>query len=113
MTALQGIQRPPLDSLTPRLVEREELVAASALDTLRRSLGMVTGPAIAGVLIAAFGLPVTYMIDVATLGISLLALALMRAVPPPPDAQEPSLRGIVDGVRYATSRPELVWMGTG
>jgi MFS family permease len=108
MTALHGIQRPPLDSLTPRLVEREELVAASALDTLRRSLGMVTGPAIAGALIAAFGLSVTYIIDVATFGISLLTLALMRAVPPPPDAQGPSLRGIVDGVRYATSRPELV-----
>jgi MFS family permease len=48
------------------------------------------------------------MIDVATFGVSLLALARMRAVPPPPDAQRPSLRGIADGFRYATSRPELV-----
>jgi MFS family permease len=32
----------------------------------------------------------------------------MRAVPPPPGADRPSLRGIVDGFRYAASRPELV-----
>ena len=108
MAGLDGIQRPPLDALTPRLVERDELVAASALDTLRWNLGTVTGPAVAGVLIAALGLPVTYTIDVATFGVSLLMLALMRAVPPPRDAQRPSLHGIVDGFRYATSRPELV-----
>jgi MFS family permease len=42
--------------------------------------------------------------------ISLLALWMMRAVPPPPDAERPSLRSIVEGIRYAKSRPEL--MGT-
>jgi MFS family permease len=34
----------------------------------------------------------------------------MKAVPPPPDAERPSLRGVVDGIRFARSRPEL--MGT-
>ena len=34
----------------------------------------------------------------------------MRAVPPPPEAERPSLRRIVEGLRYAWSRPEL--MGT-
>ena len=32
----------------------------------------------------------------------------MRAVPPPPDAARPSLRGVAEGVRYARSRPELL-----
>jgi MFS family permease len=108
IAGLDGIQRPPLDAMTPRLVDRDELVAASALDSLRGNLGMVAGPALAGVLIATLGLPLTYTIDVATFGISLLALALMRSVPPPRDAERPSLRGIVDGFRYAVGRPELV-----
>ncbi|HXV96608.1 MAG TPA: MFS transporter [Gaiellaceae bacterium] len=108
MAGLDGIQRPPLDALIPRLVDREELTAASALDSFRANLGWVAGPAVAGVLIAVLGLPVTYLIDVATFAVSLLALGLMRAVPPPPGADRPSLRGIVDGFRYATSRPELV-----
>jgi MFS family permease len=108
MAGLGGIQRPPLDALTPRLVERNELVAASALDSLRGSVGMVAGPATGGILIATIGLPLTYTIDVATFAVSLLALSLMRAVPPPPGAERPSLRGVVEGVRFAASRPELV-----
>lgn len=108
MAGLDGLQRPPLDALTPRLVERHELLAASALDSLRMNFGMVAGPAIGGVLIAVIGLPLTYGLDVVTFGLSLLALARMRAVPPPPDADRPSLRGIVEGIHYAKSRPELV-----
>src|SRR4030095_11482854 len=38
----------------------------------------------------------------------LVALALMHAVPAPADAEPPSLRRIVEGLRYARSRPELV-----
>lgn len=108
MAALDGIQRPSLDAMIPRLVERHELTAASALDSFRGNIGMVAGPAAAGVLIAVAGLPATYAIDTATFGASLLALALMRSVPPPADAERPSLRRIVEGFRYARSRPELV-----
>ena len=32
----------------------------------------------------------------------------MRAVPPPADAERPSLKRIVEGLRYARSRPELI-----
>jgi MFS family permease len=108
MAGLDGIQRPPLEALTPRLVDRDELVAASALDSLRRNVGMVAGPSAGGILIATVGLPLTYGIDVATFVVSLLVLSVMRAVPPPPGAERPSLRGIVDGVRFAASRSELV-----
>jgi MFS family permease len=107
---LMAIQRPSLDALLPRLVERHELTAAGALSMLRGSLGMLLGPAIGGVLISAVGLPLTFGVDVVSFGASLLALWLMRAVPPPPDAERPSLRGVLDGLNYARSRPEL--MGT-
>jgi Major Facilitator Superfamily len=40
--------------------------------------------------------------------VSLTALTLMRAVPPPADAERPSLRRIAEGFRYARSRPELL-----
>jgi MFS family permease len=105
---LTGILRPPLDALLPRLVDRDELTAAGALDSFRMNLGMVAGPAVAGVLIATIGLPATYALDLATYAFSLVALSLMRAVPPPPEGARPSLRGIAEGIRYARSRPELV-----
>jgi MFS family permease len=108
MAAFDGIQRPSLDALIPRLVERDEIPAASALDAFRGDIGMVAGPAVAGILIAAFGLPVAYAVDFVTFGVSLVALTLMRAVPPPPGAQPPSVRRVLEGFRYAKSRPELV-----
>jgi len=110
MAGLDALQRPSLDALLPRLVERDELTAASALSSLRTTAGMVAGPALGGVLIATIGLTGAYAVDVATFVVSLAALRLMRAVPPPPDAERPSLRRVVEGLRYARSRPEL--MGT-
>jgi len=105
---IDGLQRPSLDAMVPRLVSTEELPAAAALSSLKSNLGMVAGPPVAGVLIVAVGLPVTYGVDVATFFVSLVALALMRAVPPPPDSDGLSLRAIADGLRYARSRQDLL-----
>ncbi len=106
--ALDGLQRPSLDALVPRIVSRQELPAASALSSLRSNLGMVLGPPLGGVLIALAGLPATYAVDVASFAASLVALGRMAAVPPPAGAERPSLRRIAEGLRYARSRPELI-----
>ena len=90
MAALDGLQRPSLDGLVPGWSQRDELPAAGALSSFRMTIGMVAGPAIGGVLIATIGLPLTYGIDVATFLVSLAALRLMKAVPPPPGAEAPS-----------------------
>src|SRR5450759_1590851 len=112
IVVLQGsfdaLQRPSLDALLPRLVDRDELTAAAALGSVRGTLGMIAGPAIAGVLIAVAGLPATYVVDVATFVIGLACLTLMKAVPPPADAERPSLRRVIEGIQYARNRPELI-----
>jgi hypothetical protein len=105
---LYALQRPSLDALLPRLVPAEEIVAAGALGGLRGTAGLLVGPAVAGVLIALFGLPVTYAVDVLSFAVSLAALALMRAVPPPLDAERPSLRRVTEGLRFAAGRPDLL-----
>jgi len=110
MAGLDALQRPALDALLPRLVERDELTAAGALSSLVSTAGMVAGPALGGVLVATIGLTGAYAVDVATFVVSLAALRLMRAVQPPPDAERPSLRRVMEGLRYARGRPEL--MGT-
>jgi MFS family permease len=94
--------------MLPRLVDRDELPAAAAMGSLRGTLGMIAGPALAGVLVAVAGLPITYLVDVATFVVGLVCLALMRAVPPPIDAERPSIRRVLEGIRYARSRPELI-----
>jgi len=45
---------------------------------------------------------------VVSFAFSLALLRMMRAVPPPPDAARPSLRGVIEGLRYARSRQELL-----
>jgi MFS family permease len=110
MSAAGGLQRPALDSMVPRLVTREELPAAAALEGFRGNAGQIAGPAIGGILIAGAGLGATYAVDAASFMASLIALARMRAVPPPPDAAPPSLARIAEGWRYARSRQDL--MGT-
>ncbi len=105
---IDGVQRPALDSMIPRLIEPGQIPAASALGSLRMNAAAVAGPAVAGLLIAAIPLPWVYAVDVATFAFSLVTLVMMRAVPPPPDADRPSLRSVLEGLQYARSRPELL-----
>ena len=106
--SLDALRRPSLEAMLPLLVDRDELAAAGALSSLRGTVGLIAGPALGGVLITVIGLPLTYMVDVATFVVGLACLYLMRAVPPPVDAERPSLRRVVEGLRYALSRPELI-----
>ena len=110
MAGLDALQTPSLSAMLPRLVDRDELIAAAALNSIRTTASQIAGPAIGGVLVASIGLANTYVIDVATFLVSLAALAFMRPVPAPSDAERPSLRRIKEGVKYARSRQEL--MGT-
>lgn len=107
---LDGLGRPSLWALLPRLVPKEELPAATALHSLYINLGAVAGPAFGGLLVATIGLPGTYALDVLSFVISIVTLRLMNATPPPDDAERPSLRSVVEGFRYARSQPVL--MGT-
>lgn len=108
LSAFDGFQRPSLEALLPRLVPPEQLTPAAALNSFRTTAGMIAGPAVGGLLIGTAGIETTYAFDLATFAVSLVLLQLLRAVPPPPDADRPSLRGIGDGLRYARSRPELL-----
>lgn len=108
MAAFDGLQRPPLDALLPRLVDRDELTAAGAVSTLRATAATIAGPALAGVLIAVAGVGAAFAFDVATFAVSLALLWLLRAVPPPSGADKPSLRAVAEGLRYAAGRKELI-----
>ncbi|WBB77878.1 MFS transporter [Micromonospora sp. WMMD882] len=106
--ALDGLQRPAMEGLTPRIVPPDQIPAASALNSLRMQIAQLGGPGLAGVLIASVDLAWVYAVDLATFAFSLVCLAMVRAVPPPPAADRPSLRSVVTGLRYARSRPELL-----
>ena len=71
-------------------------------------MSQIAGPALAGVIIAAASVAAAYAIDIGSFVLSLTAFAFMRTPPPPPDAEPPSLRGVLEGVKYAGTRQELL-----
>ncbi len=77
---LNGLQRPSLEALAPRLLPPEQIPAAIALNSLGRTVGGVAGPALGGFLAATAGTAFTYSIDLITFAISLVALWMMSAV---------------------------------
>lgn len=107
-TALGSVQRPALDSLTPRIVAHEHLPAASALNALRWQVGGVAGPALAGVVVAYAGLGWAYAADLVTFVVSVAIGFRLAPSPASHEAAKPSLRSIAEGARYAWSRKELL-----
>jgi MFS family permease len=104
--ALNGLHRPALEALTPRLVDPRQLPAVAALNSLR--FNFIVGAALAGVIAASLGAAPAFAIDAATFIISIITILLIRSVPVPVDADRASLRSVIDGLKYARSRQELI-----
>jgi MFS family permease len=109
-SAVDGLQRPSADAILPRLVGHDDLPAASALMSLRWQFGVITGPSLAGILIATFGVASGYALDILTFFISLILLAKVRSVIPTNTSKKPTLSSLREGLAYATNRKDL--MGT-
>ncbi|BBH65746.1 MFS transporter [Actinoplanes sp. OR16] len=106
--AVASVQRPALEAMVPRLVKPEELPATMSLQSLGAQFAQLFGMPLAGILLANFDLAWVYAFDLLTFVVSLTCLTLVKAVPPPPAADRPSLSSVVTGLRYAKSRPELL-----
>jgi MFS family permease len=108
--ALSGIDSPVRSAMIPRLVGRDLVPAAVALNQVMWQTTAIAGPAISGVVIYRLGLPWAYGIDVATYGATLVAALLMRPMPPlreegaEPASGWPAIRA---GFRYLKGRRVL------
>lgn len=110
MSAFNGLHRPALESIVQQLVAKEDFPIVGSLGTFKRSVCMIAGPAIGGLIIATSGVVITYLVDCATFAVSLTALLLMSHIPKPvlsvPD--DSSWASLKAGLRYAKSRQELL-----
>lgn len=110
ISALSGLHRPSLDALMPRLVSHQEIQDISVLAMFKSTVGMIGGPAVAGVCIASFGLAWTFALDFLTFIVSIAALMQIKSIVPSEDQEKPSLKSMIVAIQYAVSRQEL--MGT-
>lgn len=109
-TCFSGLQRPSLEGLLPRVVRHDQLAAASAWMSMRWSITSIIGPAVGGLIIAGVGVTGVYVIDVVSFVLSIVALIRLRPSPTTPEAPQKTIAAIIQGGRYALSRPDL--MGT-
>ena len=105
---INGIHRPALESMTPRLVAPELMPAVSALSSLRFNFNFIIGPAIAGVIASSLGAGIAFAIDAASFGVAIVTVLMIRSVTVPMNADRASLRSVVEGLKYARSRQELL-----
>ena len=101
---VSAVDGPARSSALPRLVPRERLPAAIAVNWLSGSVVAVAGPAFAGVLVAlTSGAAAAFAFDVVTYLASLAALLVIAPIPPHPESRA-SLRSIEEGLRFAWAR---------
>ncbi len=105
---VDGLQRPSMNAILPRLVSHEDLPSASNLLTLRWQFGFIIGPTLGGIIFSTFSISVGYIFDIATYLISLVFLARVRRIPPTKESDKPTLAALIEGVRYAFSRQDLL-----
>jgi MFS family permease len=103
------LERVARSSIVPNVVRPQLLRAALANTFGLNQLTMVVGPAIGGVLIAAFHVQVAYTVDaVSCLGMALAAAALSPQPPIGVEEHEPVLRSIRTGLRFVTGERALL-----
>ncbi|MGJ0387906.1 MFS transporter [Microbacterium sp. CGR1] len=87
-------------AIVPRLIPRDLLAAASALNGVAFGLTVMAGPALAGVLVALTGYGWTYTIDVVLMLSMFLGLWTLPALRPEGEIVRPGLASLVDGWRF-------------
>ncbi|MFE6390323.1 MFS transporter, partial [Nocardiopsis dassonvillei] len=103
------LDNPGRQAFVPEMVEREHLSNAIALNSASFQLGRVTGPAVAGLLIAVIGSGPVFLINGASFGFTILALMMIRTSELNPTERVARGKGqIREGLRYIGGRRDLV-----
>lgn len=108
LSVAQSLQRPSREALIPRVVPHHLLSSAVALSSLGMEVGAVIGPTLGGLLLAGPGAAWAYGVDVAGLVVATALFFALRRYPPSEHSTPPSLAGIVEGIRYAVGRRDLL-----
>lgn len=94
-------------AITPRLLPRELLPAASALNGISSGVSITLGPALAGVLVASVGYGWTYSLDVLLFAAAFAGIVRLPALAPDPDAGRAGFRAVGAGLRFLATAPNI------
>jgi hypothetical protein len=104
--SFNSIDSPARRTFTPRLLPGARLGAGLALSHLTFQLTLAVGPALAGLIAAAGGLRLCYLVDAVSFGAALYGVGRLPAMPPEGAAASRGPRAVADGIRFiVASRP--------
>ena len=111
-TSAASVSSPARTAIIPRLIDRDLLPAANALNATTITIARMVGPLIGAVLVASFGYELAYTLDVVTFAAALYALFRLPPVLPERSqlGAEAPLRGwksVIDGFHFLATRPNL------
>jgi MFS family permease len=104
---LAGFDRPAFNASIPRMVPTGDLSPAYALWQVQMQVGIVVGPALAGLILSGPGLATVYWLDVASFVLSFLSVLALSPLPPRDDATRAGWRSVVEGLSYLRGRQVL------
>lgn len=109
MSAITGLHRPAFDGAIQQLLSKKDYKPAAALRAFQMGFGSIVGPSIAGIIIATFGVPVTYLIDFSTFIWAIISLILLGTIPKPEIEHTTSvMSALKEGLQFAWSRQVLL-----
>ncbi len=109
---LQGVatavDNPARQTFVSEMVDTDHLSNAVALNSASFNLGRLVGPAVAGLVIAAFGISPALFVNAASFLFVLVALTRMNASALTPSPRARGKGQIREGLRYVRGRPDLI-----
>ncbi|MGZ4444022.1 MAG: MFS transporter [Nocardioidaceae bacterium] len=102
-----AVNNPARSAMVPRLLDKELLPAAGALNMASFNLGFTFGPMLGALVIKWHGFGAAYAVDVVTFSAAYYALVRMPRMPPMENSPRAGLRSVVDGLRFLKGAPNL------
>jgi len=100
-----AIGNPAQQTLIHAIVGRERLLSAISLNSSARQLSGVIGPAVAGLIVVAFGPGTGFLVNAMTFIPLLVLLAAIRVKPLAERSRAPVARSLRDGLQFVRGRP--------
>lgn len=112
LAALLGVvnafDMPTRQAFVSELVERDLVLNAVALNSALFNTGRVLGPAIAGVLLAAFGPGICFLINAISFASVIIGLLMMQITRPPAPAKGSNFARLREGLGYVRNTPAIL-----
>jgi len=110
---VMAMNAPSYQAMVPRLVKREDLTNAIALNSAQFNMSRILGPTLGGYAMVAFGVAGNFFLNGVSFLAVLWALTLLKFPDEPPSKRESMWASLRGGFTYLRSQPQMlviVWM---